>query len=180
MDTRTVCATNRNLEEQVAAGSFREDLYYRLKVLTVRVPTLRERPGDVRLLIDYFIDKCNKHHRKSVRGIDSEVLTRLEAHPWPGNVRELENEIERALILTPDGDEITVDKLPPDKAACESIAPPPTQGPLERVRRNAEHDVIRMALHESGWNVAAAARRLGISRVGLTRKLKKLGIHRPT
>src|SRR6185295_6138919 len=95
-----VAATHRNLEEQVKAGKFREDLFYRLQVMPVMLPSLRERRGDIPLLVDYYVDRYNREFRKQVRGVTPEALVLLEQYRWPGNVRELRNAIERAMLLT--------------------------------------------------------------------------------
>ena len=177
VNVRVVCATNRDLPQCVREGRFRRDLYYRLRVIALRVPSLRERRTDIPLLAAYFLGRSNRRYRKHIPKIAPAALARLEAHPWEGNVRELENEIERAVVLTPDRepiDETTLSlptMVPADKEEGGSV--------LEVSRQAAERDVIARALDRHRWNVSATARELGISRVGLTRKLKRLGLERP-
>ncbi len=177
VDVRVVCATNRDLPKRVREGRFRRDLYYRLRVIALRVPTLRERGADIPLLAAYFVARCNRRYRKSIPGISTAAMAKLESHNWEGNVRELENEIERAVVLTPDQNPIVASTL-------SSIAVPLANqevggSVLAASRHAAEREVIAGALDRHRWNVSAAARELGISRVGLTRKLKRLGLQRP-
>jgi len=179
VDVRVIAATARDLEAEVAAGRFREDLFYRLDVLRVRVPPLRERREDVPLLVDHFLAQFRAGLGKPVRGIDEEALQRLVAHSWPGNVRELENVIERAMILVR-GDQITLRELPANVVHPEpaSLGEAAESGELSmrRARREAEIDVIRRALRATRGNRTHAARALGISHRALLYKLKEYGI----
>lgn len=178
VDARIVAATNRCLQDAVRKGQFREDLYYRLHVIHLRVPPLRERPEDVPLLIDHFLRKFSAIHDRAIAGLSEEARALLLAHPWSGNVRELENELERAVIMTPPGERIGALVL--SEQVRSAGVPVPSDGMgLREYRRQAERRVILATLRRHGWNVSAAARHLGFSRVGLTKKLKRLGIERP-
>ncbi|MFP3940640.1 MAG: sigma-54 interaction domain-containing protein [Thermoanaerobaculia bacterium] len=178
VDARIVAATNRCLQDAVRQGQFREDLYYRLHVIHLRVPPLRERPEDLPLLIDHFLRKFSALHDRAIAGLSNEARALLLAHPWSGNVRELENELERAVIMTPPGETIGALVLSEEVRSTGVQAPGDGMG-LREYRRQAERRVILATLRRHGWNVSAAARELGFSRVGLTKKLKRLGIERP-
>ncbi len=174
VDVRVITATNRDLEAEVEAGRFREDLYYRLNVVTLEMPPLRERSGDVPMLTDFFIRRCSRRNRREVRGITPECMDVLNRYPWPGNVRELENAIERSVILTR-GDYLDVDSLPLaiqrwlDTNTQNQAVPP---GSLQE----AERQVILRTLEETGGNKSRAAERLQITRKTLLSKIKKYGI----
>ena len=177
VDLRIVCATNRALAEAVRQGGFREDLYFRLDVVHLTVPPLRDRPGDLPVLAGHFLATFCERHGKPAAGLTPEARRALAAHPWPGNVRELSNEIERAVVLTPAGEAIDVAHLSP---RLRGAAAPAADGdPLARVRRQAERRLVLQVLDDTGWNVTAAARTLRLSRVGLTKMLKRLGVARP-
>jgi two-component system response regulator AtoC len=179
IDVRVIAATSRDLEREVAAGRFREDLFYRLDVLRVRVPPLRERREDIPLLVDHFVAQLRQGLGKNVRGIADDALARLATHAWPGNVRELENVIERAVILA-DGDRITLRELPDAIArpAAEPVPALPGDFSLARARARFEAEWIRKALAATGENRTHAARLLGISHRALLYKLKEYGIGR--
>ena len=186
VDLRIVCATNRDLQSAVEERTFRADLFYRLRAIWLRVPSLRERRGDLPLLIGHFLRELCHRHRRPVPSISAEARQRLMAYRWPGNVRELKHELEQAVVLTPPGLEIGPQALTAcvreDGAEGDGVEPLPAADsiqPLTVCRRQAEREVIVAAIHRLGWNVSAAAQALGISRVGLTRKLKALGIRRP-
>jgi two-component system response regulator AtoC len=176
VDVRVLAATSRNLEHEVAAGRFREDLYYRLNVVRVDVPPLRERREDIPLLVDHFLAKFRSALGKSIHGIADDALDRLVAYAWPGNVRELENVIERALILCR-GDRVTLAELP------EGVVESGRAGSIGRgesgdlsikaARRRAEIDVIRRALLATEGNRTHAAKLLEISHRALLYKLKE-------
>jgi len=173
-DVRLVCATNRNLREMVKEGGFREDLFYRVNVVTVTLPPLRERGGDIPRLVQYFLGK-----EGSKLAMPEEVMSRLEAYHWPGNVRELENVIRRCIALATD-DSIKVEDLPPEITQATRLPPgeePPQGlvGDLERIERNS----LLNALKETGWNVSRAARILGVGRTALQYKMKKYGLKKP-
>jgi len=176
VDVRVIAATARRLEQEVAAGRFREDLFYRLDVVRLEVPPLRERPRDVPLLADHFLAQFRTALGKPVRAFGDDALERLVAYRWPGNVRELENVIERAVILA-EGDAITLRELP-QQIAC------PEDGEvggavdlsLKRARRSAEVQAIRRALRATDGNRTHAARLLQISHRALLYKLKEYAI----
>jgi two-component system response regulator AtoC len=177
VDVRVLAATARDLEAEIAAGRFREDLFYRLNVLRVHVPALRERREDVPLLVDHFLEHFRTTLGRPVRGIADDALARLVAHPWPGNVRELENVIERAVILAR-GDRVTVRELPTNVVHPDPGAEAAATGDLSlrRARRAAEIEAIRAALRATNGNRTHAARVLEISHRALLYKLKEYGI----
>jgi two-component system nitrogen regulation response regulator NtrX len=161
------------LEERIADGKFREDLYYRLSVVPIRVPALRERLQDVRDLATYFLTEFCARNNFRKKAFDDDVLQVLERHHWPGNIRELRNTVERMAILSPD-DHITIDSVP-----LEIRTPPSSRhAGLHDVRDSAERDRIRQALEQTDWNVAGAARVLGIERTNLHKRMKALGLSR--
>jgi DNA-binding NtrC family response regulator len=170
VDARLIAATHRDLRARVAAGEFREDLYYRLNVVTVHLPPLRERLDDVVLLAGHFVEKFAAARGEPVPALSPGMVERLRAHPWPGNVRELENVLERAVTLA------TGPVLRPEDLALEG-APPPTDGPalpargmsLEAVKRWYVH----RALEEAGGNKQRAAEMLGVDRRTLYRLLAR-------
>jgi len=172
LDVRIIAATNRDLEQAVQEKAFRADLYYRLTVLPVRLPPLRERQGDLPLLVDHFISLCNRQFGKRVAGIGRDALARLEAHDWPGNVRELKNVVERATLLS-EGERLTAD----DVLTLPAQQPPPpayTLPPEGIDLRHLERDLVRQALQRTGGNRTHAARLLGLSRHQLRYRLEKL------
>jgi two-component system response regulator AtoC len=176
VDVRVLAATARNLEEDVVQGRFRADLHDQLSVVRLDVPALRDRPKDIPLLVDHFVEHYRHTLVKTVRGIADDALERLVAHHWRGNVRELENVIERAMIVAR-GDRVATRDLPQD------ITTPSTSGAeakenlsLKKARRAIEIDLIRQALRASGGNRTHAAKRLDISHRALLYKLKDYGI----
>jgi len=180
VDVRVIAATARDLEAEVAAGRFREDLFYRLDVVRVAVPPLRERREDIPLLVDHFLARARATLGKPVRGVDDAALGRLVAYDWPGNVRELENVLERAVILAR-GDRLTLADLPAGVAAAAAGAPEPSaRAPedlsLRRARRALETRLIAQALEATGGNRTHAARLLGISHRALLYKIKEYGL----
>lgn len=180
VDVRIICATNRDLMAEVKQGKFREDLYYRLRVITLEVPPLRERRSDVLRLVDHFLKDFCARYDKRIPGISDEVRAILLEHPWNGNVRELENEMERAVVMTPDGEPIELTVLSPEiRSAPTEEAKPRVEMGLREYRRSVERQIMIETLERTGWNVTAAAKELDISRVGLTKKMKRLGVRRP-
>jgi Nif-specific regulatory protein len=167
VDVRLIAATNRNLEDDVKAGRFREDLYYRLNVFPLRIPSLRERKGDIVLLADHFTEKYAEKNNKLIKRISSTAIDLLTSYSWPGNVRELENCIERAVILSTDM-VIHSYNLPPSLQSPTSTSTEPITT-LEAALSRLEKELIVEALKISEGNMAAAARRLGITerRIGL-------------
>lgn len=172
IDVRIIAATNRDLEEEVKEGNFRTDLFYRLNVLPIRIPPLRERRDDIHLLVSYFVEKFNKKLNRNIKGISSEAMNEILKYPWYGNVRELENFIERTLIFT---ESDIVDKINlPDTAnrRPNSIESWLDTIPLEEAKSKIEQAYIEMALEKTGGNRTKAAEYLGISRRNLLYKLK--------
>jgi two-component system nitrogen regulation response regulator NtrX len=172
--TRVVSATNRRLEELVADGRFREDLYYRLSVVPIRVPALRERLQDIGELVPYFLSEFCARNNFRPRAMDPDVVPMLQRYTWPGNVRELRNVVERMAILAP-GDRITADSIPMEVRLHQ---PPRAAAGLHEARDSAERDRIRRALDETGWNVSGAARLLGTERTTLHKRMRALGLKR--
>jgi len=178
VDVRVIAATSRKLEEEVAAGRFREDLFYRLNVMRLDVPPLRERREDIPLLVDHFLSRFRAALGKPVRTIADDALERLSGHDWPGNVRELENVIERAIILA-DGERLSLADLPPniiEAPATAADGSPAQDLSLRRARRAAEISAIGRALRATGGNRTHAARLLEISHRALLYKIKDFAI----
>ena len=175
LDASVIAATNRDLKSEVGKGNFREDLYFRLAVIQLEVPPLRERREDIPLLVQHFVQRFNRDFRKNVAEVSGEAMRRLQDYSWPGNVRELRNVIERIVILEAD-DRITDDQLPPEirygrKATTASGFVLPEEGvDLEAVERS----FIQQAMDRTNGNQSAAARLLGISRYALRYRLQKL------
>jgi Nif-specific regulatory protein len=160
-DVRLITATNRNLEELIEKGTFRQDLYYRLNVFPIHIPPLRERRTDILLLADYFAERYSRQHHKSVRRISTPAIDMLMAYHWPGNVRELENCIERAVLLS-DDDVIHGHHLPPTLQTAEASGTVP-RGTLQATLERVERELLVEALKSSRGNMAAAAGTLGIT-----------------
>ena len=178
VDVRIVAATNRELEAEVKAGRFREDLYYRLKVFPIRVPPLRERRDDVPLLAKHFLERYALEFGKPVAGVSDDALALLSAYDWPGNVRELQNEIQRLMIQMDPGQLIGPELLSPRVRQVEGILTQANnaKGTLREMVDQVERHILTDTLREHGNNKTAAARALGITREGLHKKLKQLGI----
>lgn len=191
VNVRLVAATNANLEADAAAGRFREDLYYRLNVVPIALPPLRERRDDIPLLVKYFLDKYNARLGKQVERLSDEAMDRLAVYGWPGNIRELENVMERGVLFA-EGEVLSLDELPNALRDSEpgSASRPPREsqdlprsgpvGPLKEIVKahteTLEKDLITRALEETGGNVTKAARKLEISRKSLQNKMKELGL----
>lgn len=174
VSVRVVSATNRDLSVLVEQEKFREDLYYRLSVVPIRVPALRERPQDLRPLAGYFLAEfCNRNNFRS-KTLDDSVFDAFEAYSWPGNARELKNAIERMAILTP-GDLLTVDSVPIEIRMPKESA---SRSTVQEARESAERDHILRALEETNWNVSGAARALGMDRTNLHKRIRTLGLSR--
>lgn len=173
-DVRIISATNRNLEEKVKEGSFRDDLYYRLNVVSMTIPPLRDRRGDIPLLIDYFIDRFSTENDKEIEGLSSEAMDTLLKYDYPGNVRELENIIERAVVIARDR-VISVKDLPFDDASGAHFTTQKEVGALKNEIESLERTRIEQALDETGHNQTRAAEILGITERTLRYKLKKYG-----
>jgi len=181
IDVRVVTATNRDLMAAVAAGTFRQDLFYRLNVFPIRIPSLRERADDIPLLVEYLIERYAKKAGKKIGRIEQKTLNLFQAYKWPGNIRELQNVVERAVILC-DGGTFSVDETWfIQESPQESVAPSlPIRG-LLRLRENEEREMIEAALVESEGRVSGpsgAARKLGIPRQTLESKIANLGINK--
>ncbi|MBW2107755.1 MAG: sigma-54-dependent Fis family transcriptional regulator [Deltaproteobacteria bacterium] len=179
VDVRIVAATNRDLKADVSSGRFREDLYYRLNVVTLRVPTLRDRQEDIPLLAKHFLDKFSERNKKAIKGFTPLAMDMLLKYDWPGNVRELENTVERAVILVP-GDYITDKELPlsiTENYIRASNTSPPQQHAVQRPQslEEVEKEAILATLEAAGGNKSEAARRLGITRKTLLKKLRRYG-----
>jgi len=172
VDARVLSATNRDLEKDVQAGEFRADLYYRLNVITIPMPPLRERAGDIPLLVGHYLRHYCKKNRKEICKIDPDAVEALEQYDWPGNVRELENVIERAVILCP-YDSINIECLP---CKLRNAGEPDCGGKHELNLPEMEKRIIRKALDKTSWNQSRAAVLLGISRKQLRTKMKNMGL----
>jgi two-component system, NtrC family, response regulator AtoC len=191
VDVRLVAATNRDLQQEIEAGRFRKDLYYRLAVVPILLPALRERRSDVPMLAQHFLEKYNRKLNKRIEGIAEDAMALLQSYPWPGNIRELENLMERVLLFA-DGPLITARDLPEPvrqgaAAAGAAAAFPalhaaetPGEGGLKDIIRikaaELERDLIAKALEETGGNVTRAAKLLQISRKSLQTKMKEFGL----
>src|SRR5499427_7309788 len=181
VDVRLVTATNRDLLQDIAGGGFREDLYYRLNVVPIHIPPLRERREDIPLLVEHFRAKFNDRLKKQIGSIAPEAVARLVTYNWPGNIRELENLMERTMLFC-EGPEIQVADLPPEIGGLPAAAAPAAPGAAslkEAVRaetERVERELIQKALDETGGNVTQAARKLKISRKSLQTKMKELGL----
>jgi DNA-binding NtrC family response regulator len=177
VDIRIIAATNRDLDAAVSDGSFREDLYYRLNVLPILLPPLRQRTSDIPLLVEHFLRHFNGLYKRNLRGISSEARALLLSYPWPGNVRELKNVVERAIILGDDG-ELSADMLPPEIRSPLAGSPDylfllPREGvDLAEV----EEGFLRQALERAAGNQTRAAGLLNLSRDALRYRMKKFGI----
>jgi two-component system, NtrC family, response regulator AtoC len=205
VDVRLIAATNRDLAQEIEAARFRKDLFYRLNVVPIQLPALRDRAGDVSMLTGHFIEKYNRRLNKKIEGVTDEALAVLQAYPWPGNIRELENLVERILLFAdgplialadlPDqiraGSTVPAPAVPPAPATAAPalqapvLPPEPTTSPAaegglkDLVRAKAaelEKDLITRALEETGGNVTRAARILQISRKSLQTKMKEFGL----
>ena len=178
VDVRVIAATNRNLEEQVRNGQFREDLYYRLNVLPITLPMLRAHPDDVPALVTFYVDLFNREFRKNVRGASPEALRELRVYGWPGNIREVRNAVERAMLLAED------DWLKPQdfpvlaarRQTAHGIALPPDGVDLEQLERS----LVVQALERSNYNQTRAATLLGLNRDQIRYRIEKFGLLKPT
>ena len=184
VDVRVLSATSRNLQDEIAAGRFREDLYYRLNVVPVRLPPLRERREDIPELVSHFLARIAAERRMSAPSISEEAMAALQAHDWPGNVRQLRNIIERTLILAP-GDRaarIDVDLLPPEILDNQSAMSGANSGmaimgsPLREAREAFEREYLKIQIRRFSGNISRTASFIGMERSALHRKLKALGI----
>jgi two-component system, NtrC family, response regulator AtoC len=180
-DVRLVCATNKNLEEEVLKGKFREDLFYRLNVILLEIPGLRERASDIPLLATLFLEQFNAKSNKTVKEISPEAMQLLTEYDWPGNVRELKNIVERMTVLCRT-DTISANEVPQDlrkgkRLAAQKDGPGPSAG--AKTIYSMEEQMIRRALSEAGDNKSIAAKRLGISRRTLYRRMREYKLGEP-
>ena len=172
VDVRVVAATNRDLEREVKTGKFREDLFYRLQVMPIALPALRERKGDVVLLANYYIDRFNREFRKHVRGLSAAATSVIEQYQWPGNVRELRNAIERAMLLA---DKEWLE--PRDFTLTRTVNPTEFRLPTEGVNlEEVERQLVVQALERAGGNQTHAAQLLGINRDQVRYRVEKFGL----
>jgi len=171
VDVRFLAATNKDLEAEVAAGRFREDLFYRLNVIALQLPPLRERPEDIEPLAMHFLGNVSRKLRRPIKGLAPETLEAMQAYHWPGNVRELENVIERCAILAR-GEMITTDLLPFRRSERPAGTAAPATAPPALNLREAERGQVLRALQETSWNKSRAAQLLGVTRKTLDRKIK--------
>ena len=184
VDVRIVSSTARNLEEEIAAGRFREDLYHRLSVVPIRVPPLSERREDIPELIDYFMDQISAATGLPKRQIGQDAMAVLQSHVWPGNVRQLRNNVERVMILAGGGPEviITADMLPQDVGSMVPAMPTSNNGehimglPLREAREVFERDYLMAQISRFSGNISRTAEFVGMERSALHRKLKALGV----
>jgi two-component system, NtrC family, response regulator AtoC len=180
IDIRLIASSNRDLDQAVAEGRFRQDLLYRLKVIPLIIPPLRERRGDLPFLVEYFLNQYNVEFHRNVRGVTEETLKLILAYSWPGNIRELRNVIERALILGGD-DPITPDRLPQELHNRQTASPKEISGlfnlpPSGISLQEVERAFIQQALIQASQNQTSAARLLGLTRDAFRRRLKKFDL----
>ncbi|MBX2995451.1 MAG: sigma 54-interacting transcriptional regulator [Bdellovibrionaceae bacterium] len=179
VDVRIVAATNRNLKEMVEQGTFREDLYYRLNVINLRVPPLRERKEDIPLLAEFFLAKACDAGSFAKKSLTKRALEKLYDYAWPGNVRELQNEVERLVVLTGEETKIMPEILSPkilEAGEKSKVQGARLQGKLKDALEDLEREMIREGLRRTGWNKSKLAKELGISRAGLIMKVEKYGL----
>jgi len=178
VDVRVILAANVDLEAEVKAGRFREDLFYRVNVVSVDMPSLSQRLGDIPLLAKYFLNRFCAQTNRMITGYDEPTMRALQRYTWPGNVRELENVIERAVVLAK-GRTITTEDLPPKLIDSSEVAPPPeTYQPmsLKLALEEPERRIIEAALRANAWNRQLTAEQLGINRTTLYKKMKHYGL----
>jgi transcriptional regulator with GAF, ATPase, and Fis domain len=179
IDVRIITATHRNLRELVLAGKFREDLYYRLAVIPIELPPLRERHGDISELVLEFFERSRRDHGRPNLSFPQDLFPYFEAYAWPGNVRELENVVERVVLLSR-GEEVTPDDLPENLRRAPTLGRPvkPTASPAVGGLDAVERELILSALRENSWNRSRAARQLNITRKTLLCRMAKHHIER--
>jgi DNA-binding NtrC family response regulator len=178
VDSRVILATNENLEEQVRLGKFRQDLFYRINVIHLQLPALRERIGDLPLLVEHFLQECRQEFGKEVEGFTSEAMQQMLQYSWPGNIRELENVVQRAVLLSK-RPLLEAADLPPQVQRRDIVphsAMPMTSDRLRQAMSLPEKQIILNALQANRWNRNLTAEQLGINRTTLYKKMKKLGL----
>jgi DNA-binding NtrC family response regulator len=178
VDVRVVAATNRNLQEEVKQGRFREDLFYRLNVLPIAQPPLRDRADDIPRLVEFYVDVYNTEFKKRIRGVSAEAMAQLQRHPWPGNIRELRNAVERAMLLTEEQTLGVGDFSPAGATATlrlgEAVELPPAGLDLEQLERS----LVVQALERTGWNQTKAGALLGLNRDQIRYRVEKFQLER--
>lgn len=193
VDTRVILATNESLSEAVENGTFRQDLYYRINVINIALPALRQRAGDIPLLTDHFLREAAEACGREIEGFDAEAMERLQSYAWPGNIRQLENVVERAVLLSR-GSRLTIEDLPPElsgrpgheflgakllgNSATVNVADVSGKT-LREALEGPERQIILQALRSHSWNRAATADSLDINRTTLYKKMKRLGLDDP-
>jgi DNA-binding NtrC family response regulator len=177
VDVRVVAATNRNLQDEVKQGRFRDDLFYRLNVLPILLPPLRERADDISRLVAFYVDVYNTEFKKKIRGVTPEAMEQIQRHPWPGNIRELRNAIERAMLLS-DGPMLDTGDFSAGGAVTmrlgESVELPAAGLDLEQLERS----LVVQALERTGWNQTKAAALLGLNRDQIRYRVEKFQLER--
>jgi two-component system response regulator AtoC len=176
VDVRVISATNRNLQEEVRQGKFREDLFYRLNVLPIALPPLRDRPDDIPRLVTFYIDAYNAEFRKRIRGVTADAMQQLQRYSWPGNVRELRNTVERAMLLA-EGDTLTAADLAGTAGPVrlsDKVELPAAGIDLEQLERS----LLVQALERTGWNQTRAATLLGLNRDQIRYRIEKFQLER--
>ena len=179
VDVRVISATNKNLRDEIQAGNFREDLYFRLNVVPIHIPSLRQRVADFPLLIDYFLDRFSQENRKPQMRMSEDTLQVLSKYDWPGNVRELRNLIERLVILCPH-ETIELEDLPAELFRRGEEPQISTEPQLREARNEFESHFIQNRLQANNWNITETAKQLGIERTNLHRKMRRYNIQRET
>jgi len=184
VDTRIISSSSHNLEDEIASGRFREDLFHRLSVVPIRVPPLTERRDDVALLVEYFMEQISRATGLPKRRIGDDAMAVLQTHDWPGNVRQLRNNVERLMILAGGDAEavITADMLPPEVGSMVPAMPNGNGGehlmgmPLREAREAFEREYLRAQISRFSGNISRTAEFVGMERSALHRKLKALGM----
>ncbi len=175
MKCRVISATNKNLEKMVEEGKFREDLFYRINVVLLKIPPLRERKEDIPLLVEHFLKKFSTQNGKEIHQIDSLAMEKLLDYDFPGNVRELENAIERAVVMCT-GDRIKAEHLPAKILKADKNNEIKTEDNYPKNLFELEKRIILKTLNEENWNQTRTAQKLGISRKQLRTKMKNFGL----
>jgi DNA-binding NtrC family response regulator len=178
VDVRVIAATNRSLAEEVKKGHFREDLYYRLNVMAVDLPPLRDRRDDIPLLVSHYVEQFNAEFRKKIHGVSPTALAALQDYPWPGNVRELRNAVERAMLLA-ETSELDERHFPVLSAKAGEI-PAAVGLPSGGINLEAlERSLVVQALERAGWNQTRAAALLGLNRDQIRYRIEKFDLEKP-
>lgn len=177
VDVRIIAATNKDLQELTRKGLFREDLYYRLNVFQIFLPPLRQRPGDIAILANHFLEKFRQETKKNVKGFSEAALKALEGYPWPGNVRELQNVVERAVVLA-SSEKVELEHLPALSALQLDGQPLAPLYSWDEAQRRFKRDYLIKSLEANGWNQRRTAIALKMQPTYLSRLMKELGVER--